>query len=59
MVPVYKKNPDGSGARDTHGNPIYDEESRNGHLVKRYQPRVEGLFARIERWTTQVTSSVG
>ena len=51
LVPVYKKNPDGSWTRDPQGNLIYDKESRDGYLVKRYQPRIEGLFARIERWT--------
>ena len=51
LVPVYKKNPDGSWAHDPTGNLIYDEESRDGYLVKRYRPRIEGLFARIERWT--------
>jgi RHS repeat-associated protein len=51
LVAVYKNNPDGSGARDPHGNLISDEESRDGYLVKRYRPRIEGLFARIERWT--------
>jgi RHS repeat-associated protein len=51
LVPVYKKNPDGSWALDPHGNLIHDEESRDGYLVKRYRPRIEGLFARIERWT--------
>jgi hypothetical protein len=24
---------------------------RDGHRVKRYRPRIEGLFARVERWT--------
>ena len=51
LVPVYKKNPDGSWAHDPHGNLIDDQESRDGYLVKRYRPRIEGLFARIERWT--------
>lgn len=27
------------------------EEIRDGFRVRRYRPRVEGLFARIERWT--------
>jgi RHS repeat-associated protein len=27
------------------------EARRDGYLVRRYRPRVEGLFARIERWT--------
>ena len=28
-----------------------DETLRDGYRVRRYRPRVEGLFARIERWT--------
>ncbi|TDG02547.1 toxin [Paraburkholderia guartelaensis] len=28
-----------------------DEFERDGYRVKRYRPRIEGLFARIERWT--------
>ena len=28
-----------------------DEFERDGYLVKRYRPRIEGLFALIERWT--------
>jgi hypothetical protein len=51
LVPVYKNNPDGSWAHDPHGNLIDDEASRNGYLVERYRPRIEGLFARIEHWT--------
>jgi RHS repeat-associated protein len=51
LVPVYKKSPDGSWARDALSNLVDDEESRAGYLVKRYRPRIEGLFARIERWT--------
>jgi RHS repeat-associated protein len=31
--------------------PRYDEFERDGYRVKRYRPRIEGLFARIERWT--------
>jgi RHS repeat-associated protein len=29
----------------------YDEYERDGYEVKLYRPRIEGLFARIERWT--------
>jgi RHS repeat-associated protein len=50
LVPVFKRNRDGSVVQDRHGNPVYDEEQRAGYTVKRYQPRIEGLFARIERW---------
>lgn len=51
LVSVLKKNPDGTWARDQRGNLVDDEESRNGYLIRRYRPRIEGLFARIERWT--------
>lgn len=30
-------------------------QDRPAYLVKRYRPRVEGLFARIERWTDKQT----
>ncbi len=30
---------------------IPDEIVREGHVVKRYRPRVEGSFVRIERWS--------
>lgn len=36
------------------GRPQFVEETRNGYRVRRYRPRIEGLFARIERWTLKV-----
>ena len=51
LVPAYRQNADGSIARDSQGRPIPDEEPRDGYLIKRFRPRTEGLFARIERWT--------
>jgi RHS repeat-associated protein len=50
LVPVFKKNPDGSWVRDQQGKLVDDEELRDGYRVKRYRPRLEGLFARIEQW---------
>lgn len=41
LVPVL--NPDGSRHKDTTTVP--------GYAIRRYRPRIEGLFARIERWT--------
>jgi RHS repeat-associated protein len=41
LVPVL--NPDGSRFEDIHTAP--------GYTIHRYRPRIEGLFARIERWT--------
>jgi RHS repeat-associated protein len=34
------------------------EDERDGHRIRRYRPRVEGLFARIERWTELATGDV-
>jgi hypothetical protein len=41
LVPLL--NPDGSRYEDTDTAP--------GYTIHRYRPRIEGLFARIERWT--------
>jgi hypothetical protein len=32
------------------GQWVHDELLRDGYLVRRYRPRIEGLFSRIERW---------
>jgi hypothetical protein len=44
--------------RDGCDRPEFDEFERDGYLVKRYRPRIEGLFARIERWTSLDTGEV-
>src|SRR5260370_1277153 len=31
----------------------FGETRIHGHIVRRYKPRIEGLFTRIERWTCQ------
>ncbi|PRQ09355.1 SpvB/TcaC N-terminal domain-containing protein [Enhygromyxa salina] len=33
-------------------------EQRDGHLISQFQPRVEGGFARIERWQSKATRQV-
>jgi len=37
------------------GEPRRVEHERDGYCVRRYRPRVEGLFARIERWTCRTS----
>jgi len=37
---------------DATGATGFDEFERDGYHVQRYRPRIEGLFARIERWTS-------
>ncbi|MEQ1742476.1 MAG: SpvB/TcaC N-terminal domain-containing protein [Candidatus Nitrotoga sp.] len=51
LVPVYRQNATGAWVCDAHGNLVIHEEDIDGYRVRRYRPRIEGLFARIERWT--------
>jgi len=66
LVPVYRQDPDGawiaahagytrdadeSWVRDGGGALVPHEDDVDGYRVRRYRPRVEGLFARIERWS--------
>lgn len=51
LIPLLEKQPDGIWAK-------YNKlKSENGvdYTVNRYQPRIEGLFARIEKWTNKAT----
>ncbi|MEL7586539.1 MAG: SpvB/TcaC N-terminal domain-containing protein [Prolixibacteraceae bacterium] len=52
LVPEFKKQNDGTFERDGNGNYlIREEDSPDGdHIIRYYKPRIEGLFARIERW---------
>lgn len=73
LVPVYRQDLDGSWVathpgftrdanggwvRNASGGRLIHEDERNGYLVRRYRPRTEGLFARIERWTQRDTGGV-
>src|SRR5262249_13762338 len=65
LVPVYRRDPDRSWigshpgyqrdaddwVHDTQGNFVFHEDDLDGYRVRRYRPRIEGLFARIERWS--------
>ena len=53
LVPVFAKDEQGRWKREAGGAFVLDENDRDGHRVRRYRPRIEGLFARIERWTRQ------
>ncbi len=52
LVPVLRQNADGDFVCDQAGKYVVHEDSRDGFTVRRYRPRIEGLFARIERWTS-------
>lgn len=51
LVPVFQKDAKANWVRDAADNPGIIESKRDGFLVRHYRPRIEGLFARIERWT--------
>src|SRR5262249_3190792 len=58
LVPVFKTDPTtGSFIKNSQGAFDYDEASRTvnneSYRIRRYRPRIEGLFARIERWTNE------
>jgi RHS repeat-associated protein len=36
---------------DADGHRVADTKTHPGYVINRYRPRIEGLFARIERWT--------
>jgi hypothetical protein len=49
--PGYTRDPEGFWVRDPAGRLVVHEDDLDGYRVRRYRPRTEGLFARIERWT--------
>jgi hypothetical protein len=49
--PGYQRDPAGSWVRDLQGRLVIHEDELGGYRVRRYRPRIEGLFARIERWS--------
>lgn len=52
LVPEFKKNLDGSFQTDLAGDYLIKEEDSTDGLftIRYYKPRIEGVFARIERW---------
>ena len=50
LVPVLIQGKDG-WERQTFDSPA----NGPGYIIQRYRPRIEGLFARIERWTDKTT----
>ncbi|MDP8930025.1 MAG: FG-GAP-like repeat-containing protein, partial [Actinomycetota bacterium] len=50
LVPALVEQDDGTWKRETVDDEIYSTHRGERYSVYRYRPRVEGLFARIERW---------
>lgn len=53
LVPVIVEN-DGRWERQISDSPPGEPD----YTIERYRPRIEGLFARIERWTSRVSGAV-
>ncbi len=60
LVPEFKKNEDGSFVLDMDEEYVLDERDSTDGLftIRKYKPRIEGLFARIERWTEKTTGQI-
>lgn len=60
LVPEFAKNPDDTFKKDVGGNYVIKEAvSLDGqYLIRYYKPRIEGLFARIERWQHKTSGSI-
>ena len=58
LVPEYRKGtPTGEWTRDPDGGFVRHEERHGGYAIRCYRPRIEGVFARIERWTSETDPS--
>ena len=49
--PGYHGDSDGLCVRDPSGRLVIHEDEIDGYRVRLYRPRIEGLFARVERWS--------
>jgi RHS repeat-associated protein len=60
LVPEYQKEPDGSFSKDVNDAFIIRETDSVDTFwrIRYYKPRIEGLFARIERWTEKTTREI-
>ena len=60
LVPEFRKEPDGSFSQDSDGNYIIKEKDSTDGLfaIRFYKPRIEGLFARIEKWSSKTSQEI-
>jgi hypothetical protein len=60
LVPAFRKNTDDVFELDANNEYVIDErDSPDGQFVIRYyRPRIEGLFAKIERWRDRVSGEI-
>lgn len=57
LVPEFKKDANGHLVLDTSGEYVINEvdSADKRFVIRYYKPRIEGLFARIERWSSKTT----
>ncbi|MEN8250422.1 MAG: SpvB/TcaC N-terminal domain-containing protein, partial [Bacteroidota bacterium] len=55
LVPEFKMQADGSFELDSQGDYVINEkDSQDGFFtIRNYKPRIEGIFVRIERWSSK------
>ncbi len=60
LVAVFKKDDEGNFIIDGNGEYTIEEKDSPGntHSIRFYSPRIEGLFARIERWQEKTTGII-
>lgn len=60
LVPEFKRAGDDTFVKDANSNYIIKEKNAPGnqYTIRYYKPRLEGLFARIERWTKKDFSEI-
>ena len=62
LIPEFEKDASGNWVLNEEGKHVIHEKPRTvdgvTYWVRRYRPRIEGLFARIERWTNVATSEI-
>lgn len=59
LVPEFKKGEDGFFLKGEEDYEIDEKDSRDGLFkIRFYRPRIEGLFARIEQWTSKTSVEI-
>lgn len=58
LVPEYEKATNGDFTLDANGNYKIKEKDDGFFKIRFYRPRIEGLFARIERWSHKASGEI-